>query len=418
MDSEGPWQQLDAAKLRQDAEASEAKLKKQQEQRLIRAELRKEKRHVKSEAKQARKQNVQGAAKWTPERKAMEKQKKLATRGQKQEKRRRRMHLRADKLEAQARKLWTEAQTARARAYVLDQQKDDEDIKKNKLKKEIEHMAQDPENEDYIPLDAPPATDGPSTNTHADKTQRREDAELQEKTLDQIMEQELGPSITASGRHIEIEAERKRKRKEEKRAEKRKREAEEDEAEAPLTEAMDIDAETKAEDEIETPKERRKKRKVEKPSDDKNEAEATPVKKDKKKKQKDKKEHAAEESEVAESLDVNEAPKEKKDKKKKGKREEQPIEESISAPTTEGEANTNSGEQWNVSALEGDSKRKQKFLRLLGAGKANGIPNSGQNTSTSSKANIAKMQSDLEHQFDVGMKMKQEGHSHRKGLGA
>ncbi|KAI0422166.1 small acidic protein family-domain-containing protein [Xylaria grammica] len=372
MDGEGPRQQLNVAKFK------EVELKKKQDQRLIRAELRKEKRNAKCEAKQARKQNVQQAAEWTPELRAMDKQ----------EKRRKRMHPRADKLEAQALKLRAEAQKARARADIVDRQKEDEDSKKNKLKKEIKQMAEDSENEDRISVSTPLTTDGLFTNTRSEEKQRREDAKLQDKALDQIMEQELGPSITASGRHLETEAERKRKRKEEKRAKKRKREVEVHEVEAPM-DSTDADAEANAEDEVETPRERKKKRKLEKPRDDENGAEATPVKKDKKKKKKDKKEQ--------QRNDDTSTP--------------------TPTPTINSEANPNSGDQWNVSALEGDSKRKQKFLRLLGAGKSNGIANGG-TTLTSSKADIARMQSDLERQFDVGMKMKKEGHSHRKGLGA
>ncbi len=284
-------------------------------------------------------------------------------------------------------------------------------------------MAHDPGNEDYIPLDAPPTTDQPSKNKHSEKAQKREDAKLEDKALDQIMERELGSSITASGRHIEAEAKKKRKRKEEKRAEKRKRAAEENEIESPLTDTVDVGAETKAGDEIETSREKKKKRKVEQTIDDDNEAETPTAKKDKKKKKtKDEKERASEESEVIELADGNEAPKEKnikkKKKKKKGKKGKQLTEEYVSTPIAEGEPNPSGGEQWNVSALEGDSKRKQKFLRLLGGGKANGVANSGQIALTSSKADIAKMQSDLERQFDIGMKMKQEGHSHRRGLGA
>ncbi|KAI1429434.1 small acidic protein family-domain-containing protein [Xylaria sp. FL1777] len=429
MENEGPWKQLDAGKLLKDAEAKEAKVKRQQEQRLVRAELRREKRHVKSEAKQARKLNVQRAAKWTPERKALDKQKKLANRPHKQERRRKRMRLRADKLEIQARKLWAEAQKARARADVLDKLKEEEDVEKKKVKG-IGHVGQDLETEDYIPLDVPLVTDEHSTTNHAEKKQKREDAKLADKALDRIMEQELGPSITASGRHISAEAEKKRQRKEEKRAEKRKREAEETQVEAPSTDTVDVAVDTKAEDEIQSPKDKKKKRKVEQSSDDDTEADMPTIKKDeKKKKKKDKKEQISEESEVIELADDNEVPtekskkkKEKKEKKekreKREKKEKHPTQEYVPTPIAEGEANTNGGEQWNVSALEGDSKRKQKFLRLLGGGKVNGVANSDQITSTSSKADIAKVQSDLERQFDVGMKMKQEGHSHRRGLGA
>ncbi|KAI3323084.1 hypothetical protein HD806DRAFT_497867 [Xylariaceae sp. AK1471] len=417
MESEGWEVKLDADKLRKEAEGKEAKLKRQQEQRLIRAELRREKRAVKSEAKQARKLNVTRAAKWTPERKALDKQKKLATRPHKQEKRRRRMRQRAEKLEAQARKLWAEAQKARARADVLDEMREKEDEVKNRLKNEIEQMAQDPENDDYIPLDVPPTINGDSTNPQAEKKKMRQDTKLQDKTLDQIMAEELGPSITENGRHIEAELEKKRKRKEEKRAEKRKREAEENEAQESSADVMDVDTKADAEDEIETPKDKKKKKRKVEPTSDNEEAETPKAKKDKKKK-KDKKAHTTEENGTSEVGDANEVPKEEKDKKKKKEKEQESNKPYVSTSTTEAVDNTDGGEQWNVSALDGDDKRKQKFLRLLGAKKSNGVSSDGHTTSTPSKADIAKMQSDLERQFDVGMKMKEAGQSRRKGLGA
>ena len=146
------------------------------------------------------------------------------------------------------------------------------------------------------------------------------------------------------------------------------------------------------------------------------------IKKDKKKRK-----EVSEDDDAVELADANETPKEKSKKKekkekrkkdKKGKKDKESAEEDVPAPTIEAESKTNGGEQWNVSALEGDAKRKQKFLRLLGGGKTNGITNSGRTVPPSSKADIAKVQSDLERQFDVGMKMKEEGHSRRKGLGA
>ena len=71
----------------------------------------------------ARKANIGRAAKWNPERKAADKQKKLANRPHKQEKRRKQLRQRADKLEAQSIKMWVEAQKARARADYLDELK-------------------------------------------------------------------------------------------------------------------------------------------------------------------------------------------------------------------------------------------------------------------------------------------------------
>ncbi|KAI0120080.1 small acidic protein family-domain-containing protein [Nemania sp. FL0031] len=416
MDGDGPWEKVDVGNLRHAAEAKEAKLAQKLEQRLLRAKNRKEKRNAKAEAKQARRLNAKQATKWTPERKAIDKEKKLATRSQKKEKRRKRMRVRAEKLEAQARKLWAEAQKARARADVLDKMKSDEEEGKKKLKKAAENTAQDPETEDYIPLEVDSSSDEDSdedsTTLHIEKKKSKGEKTPQDKALDQITERELGPSITANEQNIDDEAGKKQKRKEGKRAEKRKRGLEEEGA----LETANADGADRADR-----KEKKKKRKVETSDDDHSEeeieAEKTISKKEKKKK--DKKEHAVEESEATEVASTNGTPKEKKEKKKKReKKEKQPAEEPVSASPVEGEASTNGGEQWNVSHLEGDAKRKQKFLRLLGGGKANGVAGSDPTPSTSSKADITKMQSDLERQFDVGMKMKQEGHSHRRGLGA
>jgi hypothetical protein len=289
-------------------------------------------------------------------------------------------------------------------------------VVKNKLGAEVKESAQEPENEDYISLDVCLTSNGDSTNPMLEKMKRRQEAKLHDRALDQIMAEELGPSITESGRHIEAELEKKRKKKEEKRAEKRKRRAEDDESHESSVDAMEVNTEADAIDDVDTPKIKKKKLKVEHTSDDE-EAETPKEKKEKKDKKKDKKEHAAEGNGTSEPGHVDDLPKEKKDKRKKEKKvkeeeAQESVEEYVPKPTTEG------GEQWNVSALDGDDKRKQKFLRLLGAKKPNGASSDGHTASTSSKADIAKIQSDLERQFDVGMKMKEAGHSRRKGLGA
>lgn len=85
--------------------------------------MRKERRHAKSAAKQARKQNVKRAAKWTDERRALDKEKKLANRPVRKEKRNSRLRVRAERFEAKARQLWAEAQRARAQADFLEAEK-------------------------------------------------------------------------------------------------------------------------------------------------------------------------------------------------------------------------------------------------------------------------------------------------------
>lgn len=75
--------------------------------------------------------------------------------------------------------------------------------------------------------------------------------------------------------------------------------------------------------------------------------------------------------------------------------------------------------QWNPEALTGEAARKDKFLRLLGAGKANAKAADGAKHKSSAKiADISKVQSDLERQYEAGMKMKHDGGGKRRGLGA
>ncbi len=110
--------------------------------------------------------------------------------------------------------------------------------------------------------------------------------------------------------------------------------------------------------------------------------------------------------------------------------------------------------QWNPDALLGDQERKVKFLKLLGGSKyldketpqekaereklerkkakkerqdARGKNAAKKERRAARKAEhaaaekaeqIAKVQSDLEKQYDAGMKLKHEGGGHRRGLGA
>lgn len=76
-------------------------------------------------------------------------------------------------------------------------------------------------------------------------------------------------------------------------------------------------------------------------------------------------------------------------------------------------------ERWNADSLDGDAARKNKFLRLLGAGKA-GAAQAAERSSKESNglSNIKKVESDLVQQFDAGIRMKHDGQSKRKGLGA
>ena len=79
---------------------------------------------------------------------------------------------------------------------------------------------------------------------------------------------------------------------------------------------------------------------------------------------------------------------------------------------------SNGAEQWNPDALTGDAARKEKFLRLLGAGKSNGHASKYKSSPTTKVTNISKVQDDLEKQYEAGMKLKHDGGSKRRGLGA
>ncbi|RFU34652.1 hypothetical protein B7463_g1684, partial [Scytalidium lignicola] len=79
-------------------------------------------------------------------------------------------------------------------------------------------------------------------------------------------------------------------------------------------------------------------------------------------------------------------------------------------------------EQWNPDALSGDAARKSKFLRLLGVGKADpsqtSLHSQGEGNSSEKAAEISRVQEDLEHQFNAGIRMKHDGSGKRRGLGA
>ena len=101
----------------------------------------------------------------------------------------------------------------------------------------------------------------------------------------------------------------------------------------------------------------------------------------------------------------------------------------------EGHVDTNTAiapvtaEQWNRDALEGDEARKGKFMKLLGAEK-DGVTEAAETEGKKHKEkkkhkkerkckgeDIAKVQGELEKQFEAGMKQRVEGGG-KKGLGA
>ncbi|TGO53217.1 hypothetical protein BOTNAR_0301g00030 [Botryotinia narcissicola] len=106
-------------------------------------------------------------------------------------------------------------------------------------------------------------------------------------------------------------------------------------------------------------------------------------------------------------------------KRKRSKEEKESSKKKKSKPTEEPEEPKFEKEvaaQWNADALGGDAQRKSKFLRLLGAGKGGAV--SGKGVEAKGKGDIQKVQSELERQYDYGMKMKHDGGGKRRGLGA
>merc|ERR1711939_1091217 len=79
---------------------------------------------------------------------------------------------------------------------------------------------------------------------------------------------------------------------------------------------------------------------------------------------------------------------------------------------------THGAEQWNPDALTGDAARKDKFLRLLGAGKGSSKGVEKDKKKKDSGVDIIKIQEELERQFEAGVKLKHDGGSKKRGLGA
>ncbi|APA13948.1 hypothetical protein sscle_12g087180 [Sclerotinia sclerotiorum 1980 UF-70] len=108
-------------------------------------------------------------------------------------------------------------------------------------------------------------------------------------------------------------------------------------------------------------------------------------------------------------------------KRKRSKEEKESSKRKKSKSTSEEEeepAKKEIAAQWNADALDGDAERKSKFLRLLGAGKGGAVSGKGAETKGKGKDDIEKVQSELERQYDYGMKMKHDGGAKRRGLGA
>jgi hypothetical protein len=93
---------------------------------------------------------------------------------------------------------------------------------------------------------------------------------------------------------------------------------------------------------------------------------------------------------------------------------------SMAAPEAKRDPVASAAEQWNPDALGGDAVRRNKFLRLLGAGKASSGDTAlrPRNKLNVGSMDIGKVQNELERQFEAGVRLKHDGLGKRRGLGA
>ncbi|KAJ5035418.1 uncharacterized protein L3040_007887 [Drepanopeziza brunnea f. sp. 'multigermtubi'] len=134
------------------------------------------------------------------------------------------------------------------------------------------------------------------------------------------------------------------------------------------------------------------------------ETETDSKKREKKAKREAKALQAAEEEASREMTEANPPKKDKKSKKGSG----------------DGDKPSHGAEQWHPEALSGDAARKDKFLRLLGAGKeaSKATEKEGKKSTKRPEVDIDKIAADLERQFEAGTKMKHDGGGKRRGLGS
>jgi hypothetical protein len=77
--------------------------------------------------------------------------------------------------------------------------------------------------------------------------------------------------------------------------------------------------------------------------------------------------------------------------------------------------------KWNAIELAGGDERQNKYLRLLGAGKAGTLTTAAATITTKMNGSgvpIKARDQELEKQFNVGLKMTTEANGKRRGLGA
>ncbi|KAM0813872.1 putative Small acidic protein family-domain-containing protein [Seiridium cardinale] len=450
------WDKVDPVKLAADAERKEAKRVRQLELRAKRAEDRKAKRQAKSEAKRARQANASKAFKWTEERKAEEKLKKLETKPLKEERRFRKMLDRAERLETQARKMMKEAQLARARYAVLKAKRDEAAADSQKAVDEI--MADTPDNDNYIALEPRVPAIAQEEEQPVDDvamTNGTDASDDEEQSVDNV----AMPNGTDTSGDEDQEADKKKKKKSKKSKEakeeplhdvtesadateepipdgtsdkKKKKKSKKSKSEELETEAVE-EAIIADEPTVDGAKDKKEKKKSKKSKKSKSEdagddevadddvADSETKAQKKRKREGDVDAPAADDSttvEAAAAAEFADGPKEKKQKKsKKAKKSVGDAEANLETKDVEGQETSVDGvEQWNVHALGGGSARQDKFMRLLGAKKAGNAEASSGAAHGVSSQQINSIQHDLERQFNAGMKKKDIGG--KRGLGA
>lgn len=128
---------------------------------------------------------------------------------------------------------------------------------------------------------------------------------------------------------------------------------------------------------------------------------------------KEEKEEAVESSSEDQEPKVSDKKAKKAEKAEKRKR----AAEAEGKAEKESEESAVQAEQWQVDGLEGGSARQAKFLRLLGGKKAGAAAPTAHGAAKGA-SDSTKAEADIQKQFEAGMKMKNEGGSKRRGLGA
>ncbi|ATY66439.1 hypothetical protein A9K55_000929 [Cordyceps militaris] len=108
----------------------------------------------------------------------------------------------------------------------------------------------------------------------------------------------------------------------------------------------------------------------------------------------------------------------RKDKKNSKKNAKQGNKVKDAGSDSDGKETSAAGrpEGWHVTNLDGGPARQSKFLRLLG-GKKQGVRVPEAGSSSKSASESARAEADIQRQFEEGMRMKNDGGSHRRGLG-